>query len=130
MNAKSSKKQSRTNWRKVGAQVDPDIDTSDIPELDAEFFRSAELRMPAGKTSITVRLDSDVLEWFRNHSRTSESSRTVILVFPAGIRNSADLKNSASSSGISDVSISGSTCAPTLRQFVLDCFFEDFAFMT
>ena len=79
MNAKSSKKQSRTNWPKVKTQTDPDIDTSDIPELDAEFFKSAELRMPAGKTSITVRLDSDVLEWFRNQGKGYQTRINAVL---------------------------------------------------
>ena len=65
MNAKPSKKRSKTNWNKVKVQSDSDIDTSEIPALDADFFKSAILRMPSKKASITVRLDSDVLEWFR-----------------------------------------------------------------
>ena len=40
------------------------ISTSDIPELDAEFFRRAELRVPV-KQAVTIRLDADVLEWFK-----------------------------------------------------------------
>lgn len=43
---------------------DKDIDTSDIPELDDEFFRRAEIKVPP-KQSITLRLDADVLEWFK-----------------------------------------------------------------
>jgi uncharacterized protein (DUF4415 family) len=33
--------------------------------LGAEFWRSARVAMPAGKTSVHLRLDSDVVEWFR-----------------------------------------------------------------
>ncbi|MDH0646495.1 BrnA antitoxin family protein [Pseudomonas sp. GD03858] len=40
------------------------VDTSDIPELDDDFFRRAELRVPA-KQAVTIRLDADVLEWFK-----------------------------------------------------------------
>ena len=65
MNAKSSKKRSKTDWHKVNAKSDTDIDSSDIPPLDPDFFKSAVLRMPMAKSSITVRLDSDVLEWVR-----------------------------------------------------------------
>ena len=65
MNAKTSKKRSKTDWHKIRALSDTDIDTSDIPPLDPDFFKSAVLRMPMAKSSITVRLDSDVLEWFR-----------------------------------------------------------------
>lgn len=41
------------------------IDTSDIPELDDDFFRQAELRLPA-KQTVTIRLDADVLAWFKD----------------------------------------------------------------
>jgi len=40
------------------------VDTSDIPELDDDFFRRAELRVPA-KQTVTIRLDADVLAWFK-----------------------------------------------------------------
>jgi uncharacterized protein (DUF4415 family) len=33
--------------------------------LGAEFWKSARVVVPSGKTSIHLRLDSDVVEWFR-----------------------------------------------------------------
>ncbi|MBK4995536.1 BrnA antitoxin family protein [Pseudomonas sp. S37] len=57
-------KSSRTDWNRLARQDDKDIDTSDIPELDQDFFRQAELRVPA-KQTVTIRLDSDVLAWFK-----------------------------------------------------------------
>ena len=47
------------------------IDTSDIPELDATFFENARLMLPAGtaKKTVTLRMDEDVLEWFRSHGK-------------------------------------------------------------
>ena len=42
--------------------------SADAPEaesLGAEFWKSARVVMPAGKTSVHLRLDSDVVEWFR-----------------------------------------------------------------
>lgn len=44
--------------------VNDKVDTSDIPELDDDFFERAELRLPA-KQTVTIRLDSDVLAWFK-----------------------------------------------------------------
>ena len=79
MNAKSSKKSSKTNWDKVKAETDSDIDTSDIPELDHDFFKSAKLRMPATKTSITVRLDTDVLEWYRRQGKGYQTRINAVL---------------------------------------------------
>jgi uncharacterized protein (DUF4415 family) len=43
---------------------DQDIDTNDIPELGDDFFQNAELRVPV-KKPVTLRLDADVLEWFK-----------------------------------------------------------------
>ena len=33
--------------------------------LGAEFWKSARVVVPQGKTSVHLRLDSDVVEWFR-----------------------------------------------------------------
>ena len=55
---------SKTDWERLANMNDKEIDTSDIPELDAEFFRRAELRVPV-KQAVTIRLDADVLEWFK-----------------------------------------------------------------
>jgi len=79
MNAKPSKKRSKTNWNKVKVQSDSDIDTSEIPALDPDFFKSAILRMPSKKASITVRLDTDVLEWFRNQGKGYQTRINAIL---------------------------------------------------
>jgi uncharacterized protein (DUF4415 family) len=42
--------------------------SKDAPEaesLGAEFWKSARVAMPHGKTSVHLRLDNDVVEWFR-----------------------------------------------------------------
>ena len=44
--------------------VNDQVDNSDIPELGDDFFERAELRLPA-KQTVTMRLDSDVLAWFK-----------------------------------------------------------------
>jgi hypothetical protein len=38
---------SRTDWSKIDAMTDDDIDKSDIPPLTDEFFSKAKLRMPS-----------------------------------------------------------------------------------
>ena len=79
MNAKPSKKRSKTDWNKVKALPDSEIDTSDIPTLDPDFFKTAHLRMPSKKASITVRLDSDVLDWFRKQGKGYQTRINAIL---------------------------------------------------
>ena len=55
----------------IEAMPDERIDTSDIPELDAAFFEKARLVLPAraAKKTVTLRMDEDVLEWFRSHGK-------------------------------------------------------------
>ncbi len=44
--------------------TDEEIDTSDSPPLDDEFFARAQWRMPKRKTAVTLSVDSEVLKWF------------------------------------------------------------------
>ena len=62
------KKTSGTDWTRLESMTDEEIDTSDIPELDDVFFNEAELRVPA-KKPVTIRLDSDVLDWFKSQGQ-------------------------------------------------------------
>ncbi|WP_296250147.1 BrnA antitoxin family protein [Pseudomonas sp. UBA4194] len=57
-------KPSKTDFQRLAEMADEEIDTTEIPELDEAFFRTAELRLPS-KKAVTIRLDSDVLEWFK-----------------------------------------------------------------
>jgi len=61
-------KRSKTDWKRIAAMKDEDIDTSDIPELDEDFFQRAEIRLPP-KQPVTLRVDTDVLEWFKSHGQ-------------------------------------------------------------
>lgn len=61
-------KKSRTDWKRLAEMEDKDIDTSDIPELDDEFFNNAKIRMPS-KQPVTLRVDSDVLAWFKSQGQ-------------------------------------------------------------
>lgn len=69
MKAKGAKRLSRADWDRVDAMSDEEINTSEIPPLDERFFAGAELRMPASKSSSTIRLDPEVLEWFKSQGK-------------------------------------------------------------
>ena len=58
---------------------DEDIDYSDVPELGEDFFRNAVLRMPETKAVVTVRLDRDVLEWFKGQGRGYQTRINAVL---------------------------------------------------
>ncbi len=62
------KKVSKTDWSKLANMKDSEINTSDIAELDDDFFRCAEIRVPP-KKSVTMRLDADVLDWYKSQGQ-------------------------------------------------------------
>ncbi|MGN6083778.1 BrnA antitoxin family protein [Trinickia sp.] len=57
-------KASKTDWKRLEALKDDQIDRSEIPELGDEFFAHAALHVPP-KQAVTMRLDVDVLNWFK-----------------------------------------------------------------
>jgi uncharacterized protein (DUF4415 family) len=69
MSKRSTSTRSRTDWKRIDAMRDEDIDLSDCPEGTAEDFARAIVREGlkpiARKQQITLRVDSDVLDWFR-----------------------------------------------------------------
>jgi uncharacterized protein (DUF4415 family) len=59
------KKRSRTDWAKVDALTDDQIDYSDIPEQGEEFFKAAQVVLPQAKAKVSIRLDSQVVDFFK-----------------------------------------------------------------
>ncbi len=78
MKANNTKKQSRTDWKRVDALRDEDIDFSDMPELGTEFFARAII-WPGPKKQITLRIDPDVLTFFRKQGRGYQSTINAVL---------------------------------------------------
>ena len=52
--------------KKLDEIKDENIDYSDIPDLDEKFWENAVIEYPEKKKPVTLRLDADVLEWFRS----------------------------------------------------------------
>jgi uncharacterized protein (DUF4415 family) len=79
MKENGSKNTSLTDWERVDALTDDEIDTSDIPPLDDDFFANAELVMPEPKQVITIRVDKDVLDWFKSQGKGYQSRMNAVL---------------------------------------------------
>jgi uncharacterized protein (DUF4415 family) len=60
---------SETDWKRLDSLRDEDIDLSDAPEITPEMFARAVVRQglkqKPTKAQVTLRIDQDVLEWFR-----------------------------------------------------------------
>jgi uncharacterized protein (DUF4415 family) len=57
---------------------DSKIDYSDIPALGDDFFHDA-IRWPGNKRQITLRLDPDILAFFRRHGRGYQTTINAVL---------------------------------------------------
>ena len=70
MNNEFTWSKSQTDWKRLDAMTEEDIDFSDCPEITPEMFAKAVVRRGLPKTQtkaeITLRIDSDVLEWFKS----------------------------------------------------------------
>ena len=74
-----SKKSIKSDLKRLDAQGDQDIDYSDIPELDEDFFKKARVVVPPGKKQLTLRLDADVLAWMKAQGKGYQSRINAIL---------------------------------------------------
>jgi len=71
MRRKGTSKKSETDWKRIDAMKDEDL--SDIPEATPEMFARAVVRrnfkVIPRKKQLTLRIDSDVVDWYRNQGR-------------------------------------------------------------
>jgi len=73
---------SQTDWARLDALQDEDIDFSDIPEVTPAMFAKAIVRRglkPRTKSQLTLRLDSDVIEWFKQQGRGWQTQMNALL---------------------------------------------------
>ena len=69
----SKRKRRGTDWEALRRMSDADIRAGieadpDAHVTDAEFWKTAKVVMPQPKQVVTMRLDADLLEWFRRES--------------------------------------------------------------
>lgn len=67
-----SKAKRDTDWNRLQRLSDSDIrkgieSDPDVHATDEEFWKNAKVVLPRRKEVVTMRLDADLLEWFRQH---------------------------------------------------------------
>ena len=74
---------SLTDWKRLDAMTDDNIDTSDIPAVTPEMFAKAVvkrgLKAKDSKAQLTIRVDRDVLTWFKSHGRGYQTQINALL---------------------------------------------------
>ena len=84
MKKSSSSKASKTNWAKIRALKDRDIlITEEHPEANLKHIVKGivrrGLRPNPPKASVSLRLDSDVLNWFKSQGRGYQTRMNAVL---------------------------------------------------
>ena len=72
----------QANVRLLARVTDAEIRRSapeDLPELPSDFWDSAVRVLPTGKVPISLRVDSDVLDWFREEGPKYQSRMNAVL---------------------------------------------------
>jgi uncharacterized protein (DUF4415 family) len=97
MKGKTMNNTSKTDWARIDAMTDDEIDTSDIPPLTDEFFSKANLRMPASSSAIVaIRVDSETLSWFQSKGEDAEQHMAAALrIYAEAQKTAATMRQSA-----------------------------------
>lgn len=59
----------KNNLNKLSKMKDKEIDYSDIPKSSSNFWKDAKLDYPVKKEKLSLRLDADILDWFKSHGK-------------------------------------------------------------
>ena len=75
---------SETDWKRIRTMTDKNLDLSDSPELTPAMFARAVVRrglkeFTPRKVQLTVRVDRDVLAWYRSRGRGYQTQINALL---------------------------------------------------
>lgn len=81
----SDPRSGQTDWERIDRLTDAEIEASvaadpdAAPIVDREWFKNAELVLPEPKQAVSLRVDSDVLRWFRESGPGYQSRMNAVL---------------------------------------------------
>lgn len=78
MKKQNMRKKSKTDWDRIKALRAGDIDYSDIPQLDDNFFANAVIWKPR-KKQLTLRIDADVYDFFKSLGAKYQTRMNAVL---------------------------------------------------
>ncbi len=75
---------SKTDWTRVDAMTPAQIDLSDSPEITPALFAAGVLKrgglpLSRPKALVSLRVDADVLEWFKSRGKGYQSEMNALL---------------------------------------------------
>jgi uncharacterized protein (DUF4415 family) len=83
MKKENTTKISQTDWKKISKMKDKDINLSESAEIPPAMFAKAIVRRGlqpiSRKSQITLRIDDDVLKWYKNLGRGYQTKINTLL---------------------------------------------------
>ncbi len=83
MNEQNISKESQTDWARIDAMTDDEIDLTDIPEITEEMWAKAVWRKGSKSNSTnsqeTLAVDGDVIEFFKAQGRDYQTKINQLL---------------------------------------------------
>lgn len=82
---KASRRRGKTDWPRVEAMSDREIeaaiksDPDAAPLLDTNWFKRATVVMPERKVPVSLRIDREVVEWFKAFGSQYQSRMNAVL---------------------------------------------------
>jgi uncharacterized protein (DUF4415 family) len=64
-----NKKFIKSDLARIDRMKDSEIDYTEIPALDKAFLKRVTVAWPPAKKQLTIRLDTDVLDWLKESGR-------------------------------------------------------------
>lgn len=96
MKRKATSTKSKTDWARIDTMTDDDIDYSDAPPITPEMFARAivqkGLKPVVKKKQITLRIDGDVIDWFKQQGSGYQTQINELLRAYVVERKSASAK--------------------------------------
>ena len=74
----------KTDWNRVDAMTEEEVEGAtksdlDAPLTDEEFWKDAAIVLPEAKEAISLRIDRDVLNWFKAQGRGYQTRMNAVL---------------------------------------------------
>ena len=84
MRRRAITRRSATDWKRIQRMKDSDINLSEVPEVTPEMFARSVVRrglkeIKPRKVQLTVRVDRDVLQWYRSRGRGYQTQINALL---------------------------------------------------
>ena len=82
--AAPARRKTKTDWRRVARMSEAELAAAaaadpDAPPTDPAFWKDARLVMPETKVRVSLRIDRDVVDWFKSHGRGYQSRINAVL---------------------------------------------------